>query len=286
MTASSSLRGIAAMVAGAGLLTLNDAVSKYLTEHYPIGEVVTLRQAAAMLFMLPYAWMTGGRQALKVVNVRGQLLRGLLFVLGTVLVLVSLSRLPLSFVTVVLFSSPLFVAMLSSPILGERVDAQQWVAIAAGFTGVMLIVRPAGGGFEWAVLLPLFAAMTNAVRDTYTRRLSRTDSSISVLFWSGVIVIVAGLFTVPLGWKAVDATGALWFLAAGLLNASAHFMVIEAFRLGHAATVAPFRYTGLLWAMLIGYLIWREVPDAWMLAGAAVVVAAGVYMLRLGSAKR
>jgi drug/metabolite transporter (DMT)-like permease len=207
-------------------------------------------------------------------------------VLGTVLVLASLSRLPLSFVTVVLFSSPLFVAMLSPSMLGERVHRHHWIVIAAGFVGVMLIVRPAGSAFQWILLLPLAAAFTNALRDTYTRRLSRTESSIAVLFWSGVIVIAAGLCSVPLGWRAVDQAGALWLLLAGLLNACAHFMVIEAFRLGPAATVAPFRYTGLLWAMALGYAVWRETPDAWMLAGAAVVVGAGLYMLRHGRERR
>ena len=273
------------MVAGAGLLTLNDAVSKHLTEHYPIGQVVTLRQAAAMLFMVPYALLISGRAALVPVNVRGQFLRGLLFVLGTALVLTSLSLLPLSFVTVALFTSPLLVALLSAPVLGERVNARQWIAIAAGLAGVLLIVRPTGAGFAWVMLLPFCSAATNACRDTYTRRLSRTDSSISVLFWSGVMVIVAGMCTLPFGWTAVDAAGAGWFVAAGLFNAAAHFMVIEAFRLGNAATVAPFRYSGLLWAMILGYLLWHEVPDVWMLSGAAVIVAAGVYMLRSGSRK-
>lgn len=278
--ASSSLRGIAAMVAGAGLLTLNDAVSKHLTEHYPIGQVVTLRQAAAMLFMVPYALVLSGRAALVPVNVRGQFLRGMLFVLGTALVLTSLSLLPLSFVTVALFTSPLVVAVLSAPLLGERVHARQWIAVAAGLAGVLLIVRPTGAGFAWVMLLPFASAITNACRDTYTRRLSRTDSSISVLFWSGVMVIVAGTCTLPFGWTAVDASGAGWLLAAGFLNAAAHFMVIEAFRLGNAATVAPFRYSGLLWAMILGYVLWREVPDVWTLSGAAIIVAAGVYMLR------
>ncbi len=280
--ASSSLRGIAAMVAGAGLLTLNDAVSKHLTEHYPIGQVVTLRQAAAMLFMVPYALVLSGRAALVPVNVRGQFLRGLLFVLGTALVLTSLSLLPLSFVTVALFTSPLLVAVLSAPLLGERVHARQWIAVAAGLAGVLLIVRPTGAGFAWVMLLPFASAITNACRDTYTRRLSRTDSSISVLFWSGVMVIVAGTCTLAFGWTAVDASGAGWFLAAGFLNAAAHFMVIEAFRLWNAATVAPFRYSGLLWAMILGYVLWREVPDVWMLSGAAIIVAPGVYMLRPG----
>ena len=285
MSRGSSLRGIAAMTAGAGLLTLNDAVSKHLTEHYALGQVICLRQAAAFLFMLPYAWAVTGLAALRSVNHGGQLLRGLLFVGSTAFTVTSLSLLPLSFVTIVLFSSPLFVALTSAPMLGERVGLHQWIAIAAGFVGVLLIVGSGGAGFDWVMLLPVLAAFVNGSRDTLTRRLSRTDSSISMLLWSGVAVMIAGLLTIPFGWKAVDLRGAGWFLLAGFFNAAAHFVVIEAFRLGRAAVVAPFRYTGLLWAMLVGFIVWREVPDAWMLAGAAVVVCAGLYMLRHGVSK-
>lgn len=285
MTNASSLRGIAVMTAGAGLLTLNDAASKYLTEYYPVGQVVCLRQAAAIAFMLPYAWAVTGIAALRPVNHGGQLLRGLLFVGSTGFTLTGLSLLPLSFVTIVLFSGPLFVALMSAPVLGERVGFHQWIAIGCGFLGVLIIVRPTGSAFAWAMLLPLGAAITNGFRDALTRRLSRTDSSIAVLLWSGVIVMIAGLLTLPFGWKPVDLHGAGWFLLAGFLNAAAHFVVIEAFRLGRAAVVAPFRYTGLLWAMLVGFIVWREVPDAWMLAGAAIVVCAGLYMLRHGVSK-
>jgi drug/metabolite transporter (DMT)-like permease len=282
MTPASSVRGIVAMTIAACLLTLNDAVSKHLTEHYPIGQVLALRQAAAFLVILPYAWMFTGMEALRSVNHGGQLLRGVLFIGSTVFTVTSLSVLPLSFVTIMLFSSPLFVALMSVPMLRERVGLHQWIAILIGFGGVLLIVRPAGGEFAWIMLLPVLAALINGTRDALTRRLSRTDSSISMLLWSGVAVMLAGICTWPFGWNAVDPEGAMWFLAAGLFNAAAHFVAIEAFRLGNAAVVAPFRYTGLLWAMLVGFLFWREVPDAWMLAGAAVVVCAGIYMLRHG----
>jgi drug/metabolite transporter (DMT)-like permease len=273
------------MTAGTGLLTLNDAVSKYLMEQYPIGQVMCLRQGAALLFLLPYAFSTVGLRALRVTNYSGQALRACLFIVGVSLMMTSLHLLPLSFVTVVVFSSPLFVAVLSAPILGERVRAQQWIAIAAGFVGVLLIVRPGSGAYDWVVALPVAAAFLNALRDAVTRKLSRTDSSLSVLFWSGLAVLVVTSATFPFGWDAVDAAGAGWFIVAGLCHAAAHFFVIEAFRLGDAAVVAPFRYSGLLWAMLAGFLIWGEVPNAAMLLGAAVVVCAGIYMLRDSGAK-
>jgi drug/metabolite transporter (DMT)-like permease len=104
---------------------------------------------------------------------------------------------------------------------------------------------------------------------------------VSILFWSGVVVALAGLLTLPFGWRMLDPEAAAWFLAAGLFNATAHFMVIEALRLGRAAVVVPFRYTGILWAILVGFLVWGETPDAWMLAGALIVVVSGVYMIRI-----
>lgn len=286
MNEPSVLRAVIAMVAGAGLLTLNDAVTKHLTGQYPIGQVICLRQLAAFLFIVPYAVSVTGLHALRVVDRGGQLMRALLFVAANGLIVWSLSLLPLSQVTVVLFSSPVFVALFSARLLRERVDARQWLAIGGGFLGVILIVRPGGVAFAWAALVPVLAAFTNGFRDAFTRRLSRTETSISVLFWSGLMVMAAGFLTSPLGWQGVDAAGAAWFLAAGLFNASAHFMVIEALRLGRAAIVAPFRYSGLLWAMLVGFLVWGEAPDAWMLAGAAVVVASGLYMIRLTAPPR
>ena len=269
------------MIAGCGLLVLNDATSKYLMEHYPVGQVMCLRQAAAFLYILPYTRMTVGFGALRVTNYRGQALRALLFLGGMVFVSYSLHLLPLTFVTIVLFSSPLWVALLSAPILKEPVRAHQWIAIVAGFAGVLLIVRPGGASdWGWIVLLPIACSFCNGLRDTITRRISRTDSSLSMLFWSGVLVIVTTGTSAAFGWKALDLHGVGWFLAAGFFNAGAHFLIIEAFRLGNAALVAPFRYSGLIWAMLIGFIVWADVPDAAMLTGAAIVIAAGVYMLR------
>lgn len=280
MTDSSVLRGVLAMVAGAGLLTLSDAVSKHLAHTYPVGQVICPRQLAAFVFILPYVMSISGFRALRAVDRAGQLLRALFFVAGSGLIVWSLSLLPISIVTVVLFWSPVFVALFSMPVLGERVEARQWLAIAGGFVGIVLIVRPAGG-FSWIVLLPILATLINSLRDAFTRRLSRTETSVSILFWSGVAVALAGLATLPFGWRTLEPEAAAWFLAAGLFNATAHFMVIEALRLGRAAVVVPFRYTGILWAILVGFLVWGETPDAWMLAGAVFVVMSGIYMIRL-----
>jgi len=277
---SNPVKGILAMILGAALLSLNDAVSKYLTESYPVGQVIGLRQAASLLVILPYAYYTTGWGGLRVVNWSGQGFRGAVFVATAILMVLGLSLLPIATVTAIAFASPIFVAALSVALLGERVGWHRWAAIIVGFGGVLVIVRPAGASFEWALMIPVCAAFANALRDIATRKLARTDTSISILFWSTVIVVVASLCTIPFGWEPVTGTGALWFLLAGLLAAGAHFLMIEALRLGEAALVAPFRYTALLWAILTGILVWNTVPDAFVLLGALLVVASGIYILQ------
>ncbi len=268
------------MILGAALLSLNDAVSKFLTESYPVGQVIGLRQAASLLVILPYAYYTTGWRGLRIVNWGGQGFRGAVFVATAILMVLGLSLLPIATVTAIAFASPIFVAALSVALLGERVGWHRWAAIIAGFGGVLVIVRPTGASFEWALMIPVCAAFANALRDIATRKLARTDTSISILFWSTVIVIAASLFSIPFGWKPVTGAGALWFLLAGLLAAGAHFLMIEALRLGEAALIAPFRYTALLWAILTGILVWNTVPDAFVLLGALLVVASGIYILQ------
>jgi drug/metabolite transporter (DMT)-like permease len=113
-----------------------------------------------------------------------------------------------------------------------------------------------------------------------TRRLSRTETSVSILFWSAIIVTAASATTAPFGWQPVTASAGAWFIAVGILNTGAHFLLIEAYRAAEASIVAPVRYTSIVWAALLGYAVFGEVPDAWVWTGAAVIVASGLYMIR------
>jgi drug/metabolite transporter (DMT)-like permease len=176
--------------------------------------------------------------------------------------------------------SPTFIALFSAPLLAERVGLNRWIAIVGGFVGVLIVVRPGGASFEWALLIPVACALANAFRDLMTRRLARTETSVAILFWSTIIVTAAGATTAPFGWRPLTATDAAWFVAVGVLNTGAHFFLIEAFRLAEASIVAPVRYTSLVWAAVLGYVIWGDVPDVWVWTGAAVIIASGLYMVR------
>lgn len=274
------LRSLGLMALGILLLTANDAVSKYLVQHYPVGQVIGLRQAGTLLVLIPYVLIFSSWPLLRVVDGRGQLLRGTLFIVGSVLIVWSFSKLPLATAITMLYMSPIFMVILSVPLLGERISRHRWIAVIGGFIGVLIIMRPGGSSFQWALLLPLLAAMVNAMRDVMTRRLARTETSISILFWSNIVLMGGGLMTLPLGWSPVKLQDVFWFVTAGVFNGTAHFCIIDALRTGEASALAPVRYTALLWAALLGFLVWGEVPELWLLAGAVVIVGTSLYMIR------
>ncbi len=280
-TRRKAVQGIVLMVVSAALLALNDTVTKWLTQSYPATQVWCLRTVFVLIPILAVAAYRGAWRELRAVNWGGQALRAALFVSTTLLIVLSLEALPLPDVLAIVLASPLFVAALSMRILGEPVSAERWAMVAVGFAGVVLIVGPTGT-FQWIALVPVAASLSSALRDMITRRIGRTETSLAILFYSSLAVIVVGLASAPLfEWRAVSATA--WALLAlnGALNGGAHFLMIEALRLGEAATVVPFKYSGLVWGLLLGFLVWRHVPNAWMLVGAALVAGSGLYLLRL-----
>lgn len=273
-------RSLLLMSLGIALITANDAASKFLVQTHPVGQVIGLRQAATLLVLIPYVMFFSRWSALRVVNWNGQIVRGVLFLIGSIFIVWSLGELPLATAVTMLFASSIFMVVLSAPLLGERIGRHRWVAVLGGFAGVLIIMRPGGEAFQWALLLPVLGALVNALRDVLTRRLSRTETSIAILFWSNIILMAGGLATAPFGWVPVSASAALWFLAAGIFNGTAHFCIIEALRTGEASVVAPIRYTALLWAAAIGFFVWGELPDFWLWTGAAVIVGSSLYMIR------
>ncbi len=277
---SPMLRSLGLMALGILLLTANDAATKYLVQSHPIGQVVGLRQAGTLLVLVPYMMFFSQWSLLRVVDLRGQMTRGILFIIGSMLIVWSLAVLPLATAITMLYLSPIFMVILSVPLLGERISRHRWIAVIGGFAGVLIIMRPGAAGFQWVLLLPLLAAMVNALRDVITRRLARTETSISILFWSNIILMVGGFATLPMGWSPVSNHDAFLFVAAGIFNGTAHFCIIDALRTGEASAMAPIRYTALLWAALLGFLVWGEIPELWLLAGAAVIVGSSLYMIR------
>jgi drug/metabolite transporter (DMT)-like permease len=273
------MRGVVCMLLGVILLVLNDALIKTLTLGYPVGQLLFLRGMFVIPWVLMLATRAGGLRALRVINVKGQAWRGACVIAGSFLFVSGLRHLPLADAVAISFTGPLFITAMAPYALGERVGWRRRGAVLAGFLGVLIMARPGGEALQLAVLLPLGAALCGGVRDLITRRIARSETTVSMLFVTTTVVMLAGLATVPLGWAPLD-TADLWtFAASGVLVAGAHYLMIEAFRHGEAALVAPFKYSTMVWAVLFGYLFFGDLPDAWTLAGAAVVVFAGLYIL-------
>jgi drug/metabolite transporter (DMT)-like permease len=283
-------KGIGCMVLGCAFLMMSDAFSKWLSQTYSVGQVMSLRNVFVLVPILIVVWRKDSFADLRVNRWAAQSFRALWHVLAAVFFVTSVSLLPLADVHAIGFAGPIFIAALAPFMLGESVGWHRWAAILVGFGGVLIMLRPTGAGFDYVGLVPLAAALSASFRDLLTRRLSRTETSISILFFSSVAVIIGGMVTAPFDWKPLTWTSLALFAANGLVNGGAHFLMIEAYRLAQAPVVSPFKYSILIWAALFGYLVWGDVPNAWIAIGAIPVVASGLYILhreqRLAAASR
>ena len=273
-------KGILCMVAGGALITLNDAILKWLSDSYPVDEVMFVRGLFVSIPIVFLVWRAGGVRSLVIFSWRGHLLRAGLVVAGTFLFINGLFFLPLADAIAITFTGPIFVTALAPLLLGEQVGWRRWSAVLVGFCGVLIMVRPTGEAAQWAALLPLAASLSGALRDIVTRRLAFRERSVALLFYTTVAVVLAGLSTLPMGWQPIAAGDLGLFALTGVLIGSAHFLMIEAFRFAEAAVVSPFKYFNLIVAVILGFVVWRQLPDAWTIGGAVFVITSGLYILR------
>ena len=285
-TSSAPVKGVLFMLAGSALLTVNDAVLKWLSADFPVGQMLFMRGIFVFLPIGFLVWRAGGLRALRVGDAGGHMLRAALVVCGTFLFITGLSYLPLADAIAITFAGPLFITALAPALLGEHVGWRRWSAVLIGFLGVLVMVRPTGAAIQWAALFPLVASLTGALRDIVTRRIAMGETSVSLLVTTTSAVVLGGLATAPLGWSPITAQDLGLFAFAGVVLGSAHFMLIEAFRFAEASAVSPFKYSNLIWAMIFGFAIWGHVPDAWTLGGSALVIGGGLYILHRETRRR
>ena len=273
------IRGVLSMVLGGGALTVSDAATKWLTESIPIGEILFVRALVVALAIWLLVSLRREKGTLRIGRLRNQAMRSILAVVTTFLIVLSLANLPLNEVVAILFMGPIFIAVLATPMLGEHVGLQRWLAVLVGFAGMLIIVRPGTAAFHIAALLPIAAALSASMRDIVTRHIRTTETSTAILFYSMVAVLLAGLASAPFGWQPMDIGAIAVAVFAGLMFGLGHFFVIEAYRYAEASIVSPYRYSNLIWAALLGFLIWGEIPSIWVLAGTPLVVGSGLYIL-------
>ena len=272
--------GIACLVGGSFFVLINDVAIKLSTDALPVGEIVFLRSGFAVLTLLAYVAVRGSWDQLRVINVRGQALRAVLMAVATLIYFSAIGEMPLADITTMTFISVIVVTALSPVMLGEHVGWRRWTATLIGFAGVVVMLRPSPTGLYWIAILPLLASTMGALRDLITRRINLTETSISMLFYTTLAEAVLGASTAPfVAWQPIALNELILLIAAGALFTIAQFLHIEAFRYAEASVVSPFRYTSLVWAVLLGYLIWGDLPDAWTITGATIIVGSGLYIL-------
>lgn len=274
------------MIVGGALLTANDAVMKWLTGGYPTGQIIFIRGLFVFIPIAVLIWRTGGVRRLRISSLKGQVFRAALVVTGTFCFVTGLSLLPLADAIAIAFAGPLFVTALASAVLKEIVGWRRWAAVFVGFIGVLVIIRPTGEAMQWAALLPLTASFTGAVRDIVTRRIASSEQSEMILLITTSVVCCAGLATAPLGWSPIVAADWGLFALSGMLLGGAHFLMIDTFRYAEAALVAPFKYSTIIWATVLGYVVWGDTPDIWTVAGSITVIGSGLYILRRQSLRK
>ncbi len=284
-------------------ITINDMLIKLLSGGYPLHEMVFVRSAIGIVFSLMLMQMEGGFKVLRTDKPLQHLLRGLLLVISNMSFFAALAVLPLADATALFFVAPLFITLLSIPLLGEKVGLRRIGAVVVGFSGVLVMQQPwaseaPGTSERLVLLLPVLAAFTYALCQILTRRLGiATKASAMAVYVHGTFVFVSGGFWIFAGdgglasgtnnpslqflfraWRWPDQGDELLFLGLGVLTGVIGYSISQAYRLAQPATVAPFEYVGMPLAVLWGWLVWDYLPSVQVMGGIILIMGAGLYV--------
>ena len=262
-----------------GLFTIMDTLIKWLSAGYPVIELLFTN---ALFALVPVALTTlrrGGIARLRTRRLPLHLLRGTLGMGGGFLGFYAFSQLPLADAYSIIFATPLLITALSVPVLGERVGWRRWSAVALGFAGVLVMLEPGVAPIGRGSFAALGAACASALAILLVRRLSATESTASIALYSNLTVVLVTGCLLPFHFVLPTWSDLLLMAASGLIGGTALLVLIGAYRRAPAALVAPFQYSQMVWAILLGFLIWGDLPDPAKLLGAAIVAASGLFVL-------
>lgn len=278
---AANMRGIVSLLAAQALFIGSDSVIKLAGEMMPPTEIMAVRGVIAVALMGAFVAATVDtgrwRAALQPLVIWRSGLEALL----AFLFVVALPHLPLADITVIGQITPLALTVLSAIVLREAVGWRRWLAVAVGFLGVLLVIQPTGAGVNAYAVVALVVAVMVAVRDIITRRLDPAIPTALVTFGATVSVCLAGFIGAPFDqWKPLSPYGLALLATSAALVSIANMFVVQAFRGVEVSVVSPFRYAAVVWAVLFGFLIWRDVPNALAIVGTLIIIASGLYTMR------
>jgi drug/metabolite transporter (DMT)-like permease len=270
-----------AMLIGVASFAFMDAGLKLLTAHYSAAQVAALRGLSALPVVFAWALYSGGVRQLVKVRWPLHLVRGVMAVVMMVTFTYALKSLSLAKAYAIFFVSPLIMALLSIVLLGEQVRRVQWAAIAVGFAGVLIVLKPETSGYGWwPTLAVLGTAVGYAVSSVLVKILGRTDSTPAMMFWmTCMLSIGASLLAAP-GWRPISTEHLPVLATVAVTGAIGQWGITVAFKHAPAASVAPLEYSGIAWVTVIDIVVWAAIPTARTLLGALLIIACGLYLLR------
>jgi drug/metabolite transporter (DMT)-like permease len=270
--------GIGLMCLGVLLFALNDVMGKWLVSTYTVGQVLLLRSVAALLILAPFILKEGVGNILKAPRPGLQLARVAFGTIETACFYWAVTTLPLVSVMTYYLSAPLYVAAIAPFLLRERLAADQWFAVILGFIGVLCVLRPSAETLTLPAIVAVVGSILYAGLMLSTRML-RGTSATSLIAWQTTGALVFGAVLAPFGWVQPTPRDFALLSLLGVVAMGAHVLVAQALRIAPAAVVTPFNYTLIVWAAVFGWVFFGEWPDNWMIIGAVVIVAAGLYLL-------
>ena len=271
-------RAILFMMVMVVCFSILETTAKYLSQFYPVPMLVWCRYTVHMVLVLLLLAPKFGVGLLRTTQPAGQILRAALLMGSTTCYFGALSFLPMAEVKAVSFISPLLVTLLAVWWLREQVSPTRWLAVVAGFLGVLFIVRPGSAMLQWPALLAIGAALCYSLYQIMTRKFSETENVFTTLFYTALVGSVLMSVVVPLFWKTPDLRHVPLLILLGVVAGFGHYMLIKALELENASFLSPLGYVQLLWVILFGFLVFGDLPDAYSLIGMAIVVGSGLYV--------
>lgn len=271
-------RGVVMALLATVAYAVVDTLSKYQARDYPVEMIVWARYAVPLVLLLTVFLPQRGRRMLHTAFPLLQLIRGVLLTAGTVFIVFAYRVMPIAEAQAISFIHPVLLTLLAVAFLGEKVSRLGWAAVLLGFSGVLVIVRPGGGLFTAAALLPLGLALSFSSYQIFTRLVARREDSINSLYCVLLVGSLVMSLALPFAWIAPTAKGLLLFALIGVTSGAGHFLTIKALEYAPASLLAPFAYIQLLWVSILGMVVFGDFPDSITLIGMAIVVAGGLLV--------
>lgn len=274
------------VVLGMAMISSNDAVVKLSSDELGVGQLLFLRGGLAVLIFSIFILLSGKPLIPAAALSKWNALRAIFECCATVCFVTALTILPIAIVSTLVWITPMLLTLAAAWILKEHVTLGRWIAVFTGFCGVLLVTQPFGASFTPIMLLPLFASVFVAARDLATRKINTDVDSLYIVLASLVIVTLLGLGIALFDWRPISIDRVAWLSLSALLLGGGFICQINALRMGELSFIAPFSYSGILIAVFWGYIVWKQWPGPAAIAGIALIVVSGMYILTIGRISR